>query len=136
MTEIDNNKKKNWDVKDEIITTHDPLLYCLLLLTKYYDTPCSIASLTERLPLVRNCLTPALFIRAAQRAGLAAEVNKLPLSSINDLALPAVLLLKDGDACILIAGRCKRPVRLLCIVLVKRKFRLPIKSLKKNILVM
>lgn len=95
------NNNKSWEINDEIITTHDPLLYCLLLLTKYFDTPSSAASLTERLPLVRNCLTPALFIRAAERAGLAAEVNKLPISGINELALPAVLLLKDGDACIL-----------------------------------
>lgn len=101
MIENNNNKNKSWDVKKEIITTHDPLLYCLLLLTKYYDVPCSAASLTERLPLVRNCLTPALFIRASERAGLSSEVNKLSLSGINKLALPAVLLLKDGDACIL-----------------------------------
>ncbi|MDF1758464.1 MAG: type I secretion system permease/ATPase [Legionellaceae bacterium] len=95
------NKKDNWNVTDEITATHDPLLYCLLLLTKHYNAPCSAASLTERLPLIRNCLTPALLIRAAERAGLAAEVNKLGLDNISDLALPAILLLEDGDACIL-----------------------------------
>src|SRR3990167_9705902 len=98
---MNNSKKSDWNISDEITATQDPLLYCLLLLTKYFNAPCSAASLTERLPLIRNCLTPALLIRAAERAGLAAEVNKLNLNNISDLALPAVLLLDGGDACVL-----------------------------------
>ncbi len=92
----------NWDVSDELLTTHDPLLACLLILAKHYQSPCSAASLTERLPLVNNKLTPSLFVRSAERAGLVASINKIALSQINHIALPAVLLLKGGSACLLL----------------------------------
>lgn len=91
-----------WDIPEEILTTHDALLGCLLILAKHFQSPCSAASLTERLPLVDNKLTPDLFVRAAERAGLAAEINMIPFVDISRLALPAVLLLEEGDACLLL----------------------------------
>ncbi len=99
MTDKD---KPNWDISEELLTTHDPLLSCLLVLAKHFQMPCTAASLTERLPLVDNKLTLALFTRAAERAGLAAGINKIPLESISAFALPAILLLNDGDACLLL----------------------------------
>jgi ATP-binding cassette subfamily C protein LapB len=98
----DKDKPASWTVSDELLATHDPLLSCLLILAAHFQAPCTAASLTERLPLVDNKLTPALFVRAAERAGLAAEINKIPLHSISKLVLPAVLLLNDGDACLLL----------------------------------
>ena len=47
-------------------------------------------------------LTPELAIRAAARAGLAARVARRPLASIDELALPAILLLADRGACVLV----------------------------------
>lgn len=91
-----------WVVSEDTLANHDPLLACLLLLAKHYQSPSTAASLTERLPLVDNKLTPALFVRAAERANLTAEINKLPLQAISMVTLPAVLLLKDGDACLLV----------------------------------
>lgn len=50
---------------------------------------------------MNNRLTPALFVRAAERVGLSARVVKRPLARISPMVLPAVLLFRDGQACVL-----------------------------------
>lgn len=80
----------------------DPLLLALLTVCKLLHTPHSPDSLTAGLPLVNNKLTPSLFIRAANRAGLSAALVQRPLEKISNLVLPAVLLLRDGQTCVLI----------------------------------
>lgn len=80
----------------------DPLLGALVLLTKHFGRPRSVNALRSGLPLEDKRLTPALFVRAASRAGLSARVNKRVLDDIPDMVLPAVLLLKDRDACVLL----------------------------------
>lgn len=79
----------------------DPLLDALVVLTRMHNNPCSAEALKAGLPLENNRLTPNLFVRAAARAGLSARLLKRPLKRISSLTLPAVLLTKDGDACIL-----------------------------------
>jgi len=79
----------------------DPLLECLVLLTQQGQRPFSAQVLVEGLPLVDGRLTPKLFLRAAARAGFAAKVAQRPLRTVSRLLLPAVLLLKDEQACIL-----------------------------------
>jgi ATP-binding cassette subfamily C protein LapB len=54
------------------------------------------------LPLVGNRFTPELFIRAAERAGLAARLVKRDLAKISKLLMPCVLLLHNREACILV----------------------------------
>ena len=83
---------------------HDPLLACLLRLTKLKNTPCSETSLIAGLPLVDERLTPELFVRAASRAGLQAKVTERPLSAIPALVLPVVLLLENNQAVILLSS--------------------------------
>lgn len=87
----------------------DPLLGCLIATARLHGRPASADTLTAGLPLQAQRLTPALYPRAAERAGLSARVVSRPLARISDLLLPAVLLLKDGGACVLIrrvdAGR-------------------------------
>lgn len=80
----------------------DPLLGCLLILGKMFNRPMSADTLRAGLPLIEHCLTPALFIRAAARAGVSAKLVKRPLHGISDLVLPAVLLLQDKQACVLV----------------------------------
>ena len=63
--------------------------------------------LTAGLPLEDGRLTPALAVRAAARAGLAARLVRRPLERISDLTLPCILLLEGRDACVLVA-RCRR----------------------------
>lgn len=81
---------------------NDPLLQALIALCKLLNNPHSADALTAGLPLENNKLTPALFPRAAQRAGLSAGLVLRPLERISNLVLPAVLLLKDDQACIFI----------------------------------
>jgi ATP-binding cassette subfamily C protein LapB len=86
-------------------TADDPLLGCLLALTRLHNRPVSADTLTAGLPLVEHCLTPELFIRAAQRVGFSAKLVRRPLDKISDLVLPAVLLLRDRQACVLVGRR-------------------------------
>ncbi len=79
----------------------DPLLDCLVMLTKIHGHPISAESLTAGLPLQNNLLTPELFVRAAERAGLSARIVKRPIANISKLLLPVVLILKNNHACIL-----------------------------------
>ena len=79
----------------------DPLLGCLVHLSKQNHKPSSPEVLCEGLPLENNKLTPKLFVRAAKRAGFAAQVLKRSLDDISPLVLPAVLLLEGNNACVL-----------------------------------
>lgn len=91
-----------WEIpRREGVSTHDPLLKCLVLLTRLYNRPFSEETLAAGLPLVDNWLTPELFERAAERAGLSAKVVKRELAEISPLTLPAVILLKGRRACLL-----------------------------------
>lgn len=81
----------------------DPLADCLLLLGKLYDIPLSRTSLRAGLPLVDDRLTAELFPRAADRAGLHARLVAYPLAKFQDSLLPAVLLLAEGESCLLTA---------------------------------
>jgi ATP-binding cassette, subfamily C, bacterial LapB len=80
----------------------DPLMECLVTLTKLQHKPFSPDSLRAGLPLVNNRLTPTLFVRAADRAGLSARIMKRPMEEISSFVLPAVLLLKKNQAAILL----------------------------------
>ncbi|MBX2808870.1 MAG: type I secretion system permease/ATPase [Cellvibrionaceae bacterium] len=87
---------------DNHSVSYDPLLACLLLLTKLKDAPCSATSLVAGLPLVDECLTPELFVRAAERANLEAKVVARPLNEIASIVLPVVLLLENNQAVVLL----------------------------------
>ncbi len=80
----------------------DPLLSALISLCKVMHVPKNADALVSGLPLVDNCLTPEYFPRAAERAGLSAGLVKRQLNKISNLILPAVLLLKDNSACVLL----------------------------------
>ena len=101
MTPEGNAAKAEWEIPAHGTDFDDPLLGCLLTLTKLEHRPHTADALTAGLPLVDNKLTPELFIRAARRADLSARVVKRPLEKISNLVLPAVLLLNGGRACIL-----------------------------------
>lgn len=81
--------------------SRDPLLACLVSLCRVLHEPRSADALTAGLPLVDGRLTPDLFLRSAQRVGLSATLVQRSLDQIPALVLPAVLLLKDGTACVL-----------------------------------
>jgi ATP-binding cassette subfamily C protein LapB len=90
-----------WEIPKRAVSTNDPLLKCLVLLTRFYNRPFSEETLAAGLPLVDSKLTPSLFERAADRAGLAAKVVARDLDKLSPLVLPVVLLLAEGRACVL-----------------------------------
>ena len=92
-----------WELTPEERHRCDPLLDCLAQITGLLGKPWSTTALTAGLPLAGEGLTPELFVRAADRAGLSARVVQRPLKDIPLLGLPAVLLLKDRQACVLTA---------------------------------
>lgn len=86
----------------EDILHHDPLLDCLVELSRIHGRPGTRAALTAGLPLERGALKPSLFARAASRVGLAAKVVRRPLERIDAALLPAVLLTTGDEACVLL----------------------------------
>ena len=73
----------------------DPLQGCLLWLVHHHRLNHTLTSLLAGLPLVRQRLTPELFVRAASRAGFTAKVVRRSLADVDPATLPAVLLLPD-----------------------------------------
>jgi ATP-binding cassette subfamily C protein LapB len=94
---------EKWDLGGDTDTHDDPLLDCLLQLTRLHKRQATRTGLSSGLPLVNNRLTVELFSRAAGRAGLASRVLHRPLEKIADPHLPVVLLLEDRRACVLVA---------------------------------
>jgi ATP-binding cassette subfamily C protein LapB len=85
----------------ELLT--DPLAACLAQVARLLGQPMSAQALVTGLPIDAAGLTPALFARAAERAGLTARAIETGLERFPKLSLPAVLLLKDRNACVLVA---------------------------------
>jgi ATP-binding cassette subfamily C protein LapB len=89
------------DLREDLLH-HDPLLACLVELTRLYGRPSTRAALSAGLPLEKGCLTPSLFARAATRAGLSSKIVRRPLDAIDSALLPVILLLKGDQACVLL----------------------------------
>jgi len=102
---------EQWNIPRPSVSSNDPLLKCLTLLTRFFNHPFSEETLAAGLPLNNGCLTPELFSRAAERAGLKSKLIHRALDKISPLTLPAILLLKDSRACVLRSvnadGRCE-----------------------------
>ena len=96
--------ESDWDVplSDISRADHDPLLGCLIALTKIFEDPRTSDALIYGLPLEDNRLTPNLFVRAAERVRISARITNRKLDKIPDVVLPTVVLLKDKRACILL----------------------------------
>jgi ATP-binding cassette subfamily C protein LapB len=78
----------------------DSLLDSLLLICRIQGVATSRDALTSGLPLRDGKMTPALLKRSAERVNLAVTVLKKPLEKIRSEFLPAILLLKDEEACV------------------------------------
>ncbi len=95
----------------ETATHEDPLLDALVALTRLHGNPFTPEALSAGLPLVDNRLTPSLLPRAAARAGLTARIVRKPLTAIAPGLLPAILLLHDRRACVLLEHLADGSVR-------------------------
>lgn len=88
----------------------DPLLQCLVIITKLNNKPFTAEALIEGLPTAKGRAEPELFSlhkpksgfsRAARRAGFSSKLVERKLGDISSLVLPCILILKDNQACIL-----------------------------------
>lgn len=79
----------------------DPLLDCLVDVCRLHGQTASRASLSAGIPLTEGRLSLDLAERAAARAGMSTKLQRLALEAIDAAALPAILLLKDQRACVL-----------------------------------
>ena len=91
----------------------DPLLDSLLSLCVLHQKPASRAMLTTGLPLPSQRLSPELLPRAAAGAGLQGRLLQRKLEQIPNIAMPAMLLLKDGRSTILLGWENEGTARLL-----------------------
>ncbi|MBC7619290.1 MAG: type I secretion system permease/ATPase [Candidatus Saccharibacteria bacterium] len=83
-------------------THFDPLLECVVAIANIYDISTTPQALSAGLPLESNRVTPALVPRVAARAGLTAKIAKRSLADLRPGLLPAILLLRDNQACLLL----------------------------------
>lgn len=86
----------------------DSLLECLKLLCHINGIAMTSDALTSGLPLRDGKLTPMLFKRASARANLVSNIIKKPLNLIQAEYLPAVLLLNNEEACLLLGWDTSR----------------------------
>ncbi len=91
----------------------DPLLDSLLVLCQLQGKPVSRTTLTAGLPLEEHRLPSHLLPRAAGRAGLRARILKRSLHDIPVMSLPAMLLLREGRAAILVGWASDGSARLM-----------------------
>lgn len=81
----------------------DPLTDALIFLAAHHGRAISREALLASLPILDARLTPALFERAARRAGMETEILKRKLSDIPALVLPVILVMRDGSTRILLS---------------------------------
>lgn len=80
----------------------DELLGCLLIVARAHGQACTAGGLMAGLPTEHSRLTPSLFARAARRAHLSSQLVSAPLAGLNDALLPAIALLSNERACVLL----------------------------------
>jgi len=92
-----NNKQKAVMVD---VMRGGPLAASLSVLLNYHGIHSSIDTLLAGLPLDNDQLTPSLFGRAAEKAGLVVRIVRTPLNKLNHILFPAVLILTENKSCV------------------------------------
>ncbi len=80
----------------------DPLLQALHYVSRFYGLANAPEALITDLPLSNGLLTPFLLPRAAEKAGLQAREEQMPLEQVSPLLFPVIALLRSGDACVVL----------------------------------
>lgn len=97
-------------------STHpgDPLLECLLIVARAHGRSPTRDTVMAGLPVHGEMLPPHLVERAARRIGLSSRLVRASPDQINARLLPAIILLHDQRACVVL-GRGSDPSRWLVI---------------------
>ncbi|EMJ4842152.1 TPA: type I secretion system permease/ATPase [Morganella morganii] len=91
----------------------DPLLDCLMIICSLQGKSVSRMTLTSGLPLENQNITIKLLPRAAARAGLQGRVLKKGLDEISSISLPAILLLRNKKAAVLLGRDADGRMRIM-----------------------
>ena len=86
---------------DAIGVDHDALLHSMVYLTRHHGKERSPESMLDGMP-VDGLLNPDQAVRVMRAAGYNAGLMQRDIGHIHALLLPAILLLKNGDACVLV----------------------------------
>jgi ATP-binding cassette, subfamily C, bacterial LapB len=95
---------KTWDLDN------DALAHACAWLTRHHGRERTPESLLAGLP-IEGRLGPDQAVRALREAGFSAGLVQRRIEELHHLLLPAVLLLKEGDACIVVARDATDPRR-------------------------
>ena len=93
---------------DERLSPNDidfqpPLVICLSIISRLMGKPVSSATLKAGIPQQEGVITAASIVRAAERIGIVAKtVHREKLREITKLVMPCILLLRGGNACVLL----------------------------------
>ena len=91
-----------WPLQADRMAIRMPLVDCLRIMAGHYGRRTSNDALVAGLPIPNKGITPSLFIRAAERAGMQAHLADRSLDSLAIAPnLPCILALEEGQACIL-----------------------------------
>ncbi len=86
----------------------DELLSCLLIVARAHGECLTPDAVMAGLPTEQQKLTPSLLKRAAHRARLSSHIVRKELALLKDALLPAIVLLKDERACVLLSFDASR----------------------------
>jgi ATP-binding cassette subfamily C protein LapB len=93
-----------WDIEN------DALAHAISWLTRHHGRERSPESMLSSQP-VASRLGPDQAVRALREAGYSAGLVARRVAELHTLLLPAVLLLKEGDACVVVARHADEPQR-------------------------
>ncbi len=82
---------------------HDELLSCLLIVARAHGQSLTPDAVMAGLPTEQQKLIPSLLKRAAHRAHLSSQIVRKDLALLKDALLPAIVLLHDERACVLLS---------------------------------
>lgn len=88
----------------------DTLARCLSFLSKLYGHAYSEEQLRTGIALEKGRLNLEGLVQSAERIGIHVQLDQCRLSQIPKLALPAILMLEDGRACVLVRYTAKTTV--------------------------
>lgn len=92
----------SWPLQADRVAIHQPLVDCLRLLAGFYGRRTSNTALISGLPVSPSGITPELFMRAAMRADMNANLTERSLESLEIAPnLPCILSLAENQGCIL-----------------------------------
>jgi len=95
--------KKDDRLSPKDIDFQPPLVICLSIISRLMGRPVSSATLKAGLPQQDGIVTASAIVRSAERIGITAKtVYREHLRSITKLVMPCILLLRGGNACVLI----------------------------------